>query len=64
LFNVGAAVSLVLCAATAALWIRSYRHFEALSYYRAVDSELGNLGRGQFSKSSDKGCSSITHSIW
>lgn len=39
LFNLVAALSLLLCVATAALWVRSYWHFDTVRYSCAVDAQ-------------------------
>jgi len=44
LFNLLAAVSLVLCLATLPLWVRSYWRSDDLSYTRSTQEELVNFG--------------------
>src|SRR5437773_6355267 len=44
LFNLAAAVSLVLCVATCVLWVSSYAGFHSLWYWSRPDAALNQTG--------------------
>jgi hypothetical protein len=48
LFNLAAAVSLVLCVATVALWVRSYYYWDAIFLQRGVYSVDARTANGKF----------------
>jgi hypothetical protein len=51
LFNLAAAVSLVLCVATAALWVRSYQAYDRVRWGTKRDSWIASSARGELALS-------------